>query len=46
MIRRHPKKVPRNEVFRYYSIERDPNPKMRIFPCDFKEVEVPEDEWN
>ena len=46
MIRKKPKNIPRKEVFRYYAFERDPNPKYRIFPCDFEEEEVPEDEWH
>ena len=45
MKRSRPKKVPHNEIFRYYAVERDPNPNLRVFPCEFEEVEN-EDEWN
>jgi len=43
MKRNKPRKVPHNEVFRYYIVERDPHPGFRVFPCDFEEEQ--ENEW-
>jgi len=39
MIRDKPKKVPKNEVYRYYKVERDPNVNLRILKCDWEELE-------
>jgi hypothetical protein len=46
MIRSRPKRVPKNEIFRYYKIERDPDPMRRVFPSEFEIEEGMEDEWN
>jgi hypothetical protein len=45
MIRKNPKRIARKEVFRFYIVERDPNPQFRVFPCEFiKEDE--KDGWH
>jgi hypothetical protein len=46
MIRNRPKRVAKNEIFRYYKIERDPDPMRRVFPSEFEHAEDFEDEWN
>jgi len=37
MIRDKAKKIPKKEIFRFYIVERDPNPAYRLFACDFEE---------
>jgi len=39
-------KIPRREIYRNYLVEKDPNPNYRIFPCDFEELEIDENEWH
>ena len=39
-------KIPKKEVERDYRIERDPNPNLRLFECDFWEELDNESEWN
>ena len=41
-------KIPKKEYSRDYELERDPNPNLRLFPCDFRELEeeCEQDGWS
>lgn len=43
MAQRRRKRIPKTEIRRCYVYNGDPNPNMRIFPCDF---EYDEECWN
>jgi len=40
------KKIPKKEIFRSYRIERDPNPNLRLFKCDFITEEADDEQWH
>jgi hypothetical protein len=45
MQRNRPKKIPKKERSRNYLVERDPDPNLRWFDCDFA-PDVDENEWH
>jgi len=45
MQRKRPKKVSHKEHTRNYIVERDPNPRLRWYDCDFEEM-YDEHEWH
>ena len=39
------KRIPKDEIVRYYKIEKDPNPNLRVLACDF-EYDTDEEDWH
>ena len=40
------KKIPKREYERFYKIERDPDPNLRLFESDFEDEDYDENGWN